>query len=49
MWYYSPYYGQWRAADMYVGDREGNLYYGYDSGHAPEQMWTDIKFNFIER
>jgi hypothetical protein len=49
VWYYSPYYGQWRAADMYVGDREGNLYYGYDSGHAPEQMWTDIKFNFIER
>ena len=49
VWYYSPYYGKWRAADMYVGDREGNLYYGYDSGHAPEQMWTDIKFNFIER
>jgi hypothetical protein len=47
--YYSPYYGQWRVADMYVGDREGNLYYNYQSSYPESQMWTDIKFNFIER
>lgn len=46
--YYSILYGQVREATMYVGDRSAKAYYLYDSANHATQMWTDIKFNFIE-
>lgn len=47
--YYSPFTGGKRVATMYVGDREGEPYYDYDVNDHENNMWTNVKFNFIER
>lgn len=47
--FYSIKTGATREAVMYVGDREGEAYFNYDSAHPGQQLWTEIKFNFIER
>jgi len=47
--YYSPFTGGKRVATMYVGDREGEPYYDYDTNDLGNNMWTNVKFNFIER
>lgn len=47
--YYSLKTGAVRETTMYVGDREAEAYYGYDPTNPNECMWTNIKFNFIER
>ena len=47
--YYSLKTGTVRTVTMYVGDRSAKMYYGYDPSHNSVQMWTDIKFNFIEQ
>lgn len=47
--YYSLKTGTWREVTMYVGDREAEAYYEYDSHESYNCMWTNIKFNFIER
>lgn len=47
--YYSLNTGTVRTVTMYVGDRSARMYYGYDASNNPVQIWTDIKFNFIER
>lgn len=46
--YYSLKTGSVRTVTMYVGDRSAKAYGGYDASKNPVQMWTDIKFDFIE-
>ena len=46
--YYSVKTGTVRDVTMYVGDRSASAYNGYDAANHPVQMWTDIKFDFIE-
>ena len=45
--FYSPYYGEWRIAEMYVGDRSFD-YYGMMKKDKNDLV-KSIKFNFIER
>ena len=45
--FYSPYYGEWRIAEMYVGDRSFD-YYGMMKKDNNDLV-KSIKFNFIER
>lgn len=45
--FYSPYYGEWRIAEMYVGDRSFD-YYGMVKKDNNDLV-KNIKFNFIER
>ena len=45
--FYSPYYGEWRIAEMYVGDRSFD-YYGMVKKDNNDLV-KSIKFNFIER
>ena len=45
--FYSPYYGEWRIAEMYVGDRSID-YYGMMENNKNDLV-KSIKFNFIER
>lgn len=47
--YYSLRTGAERVATMYVGDRSATRYYKLNNETEPQIMWTDIKFNFIER
>ena len=45
--FYSPYYGEWRIAEMYVGDRSFD-YYGMVKKDNNDLV-KSVKFNFIER
>ena len=45
--FYSPYYGEWRIAEMYVGDRSFD-YYGMMKKDNNDLV-KSVKFNFIER
>lgn len=45
--FYSPYYGEWRIAEMYVGDRSFD-YYGMIKKDNNDLV-KSVKFNFIER
>ena len=47
--YFSLKTGTVRTVTMYVGDRSAKAYNNYDAANNASQMWTDIKFNFIEQ
>lgn len=47
--YWSLAQGKEREVTMYVGDRSASRYYKLKNETEKEIMWTDIKFNFIEK
>lgn len=47
--YYSPYYGDWRIVEAYVGDRSFPVYNGYDVNDPLNIRYSSASMNFIER